>query len=292
MSEEPEVVLDIPRELIRPFVGQPREFFDPEKLQKLADGLKLVGQRVPAKVKRIEPNNGHEFELIDGQRRWIATGIAGIPVLRAVVAKVKDEDDQFVTSVVANLAGEPNSVIETAKAVQRIHKMGRTLAETAIIFSNSVTWVSQRLNLLKLDPAVIEMFHPSIPEDKRLAITTAQLLVPVPAPLQVELARTIRTTGMSAKQAKHLIAKTVKSDGLKRGSKFKPYKVFNKLSGSMMRMGVELKIASDTDTSTLRQILKGADLQRKMAMLEQMEENAKYIRTLEQRIRTIVMEGP
>lgn len=63
-------VISVPRSFIRPFPGQPRKFFDQQKLKELADSIKAVGQKVPGLVVEIkEEGSPHKYELVDGQRR-------------------------------------------------------------------------------------------------------------------------------------------------------------------------------------------------------------------------------
>src|SRR6187549_3039618 len=67
----PEEIIEVPLDQIRPFPGQPRTFFDPEELQKLAESIKLSGQLQPGMVIPVKQigKDGVRYELVDGERR-------------------------------------------------------------------------------------------------------------------------------------------------------------------------------------------------------------------------------
>src|SRR5680860_45652 len=64
-----EQVYCIPVELIRPDPKQAREWFDPEKLQELADSIEAKGQEQPGIAMRVNDNSGYIVELSAGERR-------------------------------------------------------------------------------------------------------------------------------------------------------------------------------------------------------------------------------
>ena len=68
-------IVAIPWELIRPFKGQPRKYFDREELENLADSIAEIGQQTPVWVRILEDDPVYEYELIDGERRYIACGM-------------------------------------------------------------------------------------------------------------------------------------------------------------------------------------------------------------------------
>lgn len=204
-------VVRVPRESIRPFPGQPRSYFDPLALKELARSLKAIGQQVPLTVRPL-PSGG--YELVDGQRRWLAAKDAGLTHLTAWVrTDLDDVWDQFTASVVANFSREGHTHIEIADAVARIRKnpdvAGRPKGEQtdhiAEMFGRSTAWVLQHENLLGLAPQVQALLHPSVPEKKRLTFEAAQLLTALPAADQTELATYIVKHRLRAAAAKRLI---------------------------------------------------------------------------------------
>ena len=67
----------IPRNQIRRFPDQPRSYFDAKDMGDLAASIEEIGQQTPIVVKAITGDPKHGFELVDGERRWIACGMAG-----------------------------------------------------------------------------------------------------------------------------------------------------------------------------------------------------------------------
>ena len=73
MREEPASQRKLPVAKIEPRRGQPRENFDPEKLQELAESLQRHGMIQPITVRPME--NGY-YQIIAGERRWRAARLA------------------------------------------------------------------------------------------------------------------------------------------------------------------------------------------------------------------------
>ena len=80
-------VLYLPLGSIRPNPAQPRRVFDPAGLQELADSIREYGILQPLTVRRRE--NG--YELIAGERRLRAAGMAGLTQAPCLVAAVDEE---------------------------------------------------------------------------------------------------------------------------------------------------------------------------------------------------------
>jgi len=283
-------VIKIPRIQIRPFADQPRTYFDQTSLQELAESIRAVDQKIPVLVKRLEPAvDGYSFELVDGQRRWYACEIINKADMLAWVVEIKDANDQFITSVVSNFGREGHTVLEDAYSVRRIKDMGKSPEQLSKIFSKSATWVWQHLKILRLPPEVLALLGPEIPEEKRLAFSTALLLVDIPKSYQVGLAKTISEMGLSMNQARHVVAKTVHTQGLKR-SHSRPDKDFNVFYGFVERMNEHLETVLDTSVQQFREILRGGKLQSRMKLLEMLDENIEQLRALKETIEKIESE--
>src|SRR5581483_11198984 len=111
----------------------------------------------------------HEYELVDGQRRWHAVGMLRQETIRAIVEEFDSADDQFMASVVANFAREAHSAVEIAHAIDRLLKhpkiaelpdSTRRMMAIAEIFGKSVPWVYGHHSLLKLHKSVLALMHP------------------------------------------------------------------------------------------------------------------------------------
>jgi len=110
-----DVVQEIETDLIKPNPYQPRETFDKEKIQKLANSLKTAGLLQPIMVR--PHNKGYQIAL--GERRWRAAQMAKLDKLPAIVREMDDKTLQ-VYSIVENLHREDLSSEEREKAIYEI----------------------------------------------------------------------------------------------------------------------------------------------------------------------------
>lgn len=215
----------IPRNKIRRYEGQPRTWFDPEKLAELAASIEEIGQRTPILVKRVFGDPEHDYELMDGERRWLACGIAGIETMDALVKQPKDSDEQFLISVVANFGGEDHTPLETAKAIDRLRNTkwmqrfsaSERVVRIAKICAKSNTWVYQHLALLRLDPKVQEMMAPEIPKSERLDHSVALYISSLYPELQVEIAQEVVQKELKVTEARFYARKVAERLGMQPG---------------------------------------------------------------------------
>jgi ParB family chromosome partitioning protein len=146
--------LVIPTDKIQPDPDQPREDFDPESLERLAESLKTKGQLQPIRV-RWDAGRGF-YVIIAGERRWRAAMQAGLPALGCVVHEGPPEPGALLAlQLVENALREDLKPIEQAKAYRRLmaangwsgHQLARELSLTQ-------SSVSRTLALLELPEAV------------------------------------------------------------------------------------------------------------------------------------------
>jgi len=226
-SAEPQAVLTVERRRIRPFKEQPRKHFDQERLRELADSIAAEGQKTPAEAKRIEGDPEHDFELVDGERRWRACDLAGVGVFRIWLNSYPNEDEQFISSVVANFGREGHTPLETARAIARILETPRyaegtrtdRLTRVAKLFARSTAWIYLHLNLLELHPDVQAMLEPDAPEKGRLGLSMAAFLHSIKdQKLQLRIAREAAKRELKLNQARRLARTMAEAAGVQVGS--------------------------------------------------------------------------
>lgn len=245
--EEIGKVILVRRHLIRPFPNQPREYFDATELASLARSIAKYGQLVPGFVKELSGNGcPQKYELIEGQRRWHALAMAGKDRMKVIVREVEDEDDQFLQSVMANFGTADHTPVEIAKAIGRFKSRGMTESEIADIFVKSQTWVNQHYKIMKLDPAVLQMMSPEIPDDQRLGFSIALMLADVPQDLQKKIAETILDDKLKVGQARNLVRRRAEKLGFKVGSPNRtPREDYRNLRTFVGRIRRELEVFDD-----------------------------------------------
>ena len=152
-SEYPEMTLSINE--IEPNPDQPRNQFDEDSLQELADSIQQYGVLQPLLVKK---KDGY-YEIIAGERRWRAAKIAGVDKVPVIVRDF-DENEIVEIALIENIQREDLSPIEEALAYQRLmkehHLKQDQIAEKV---SKSRAAITNSLRLLKLDPRVQDMLE-------------------------------------------------------------------------------------------------------------------------------------
>lgn len=101
-------ITSIKREKIKLDPTQPRRYFDPQKLEELAQSIKAVGILEPLLVRPLEEG---DYELVFGERRFISAGIANLEDIPVVI---KEMDDETVRQVrlIENLQREDLNAYE------------------------------------------------------------------------------------------------------------------------------------------------------------------------------------
>ncbi|HMB07103.1 MAG TPA: ParB/RepB/Spo0J family partition protein [Isosphaeraceae bacterium] len=146
--------IEVPVDKIQPDPDQPREEFEAEALERLAESLKAKGQLQPICV-RWDEGRG-VYVIIMGERRWRAAVMARLPVMTCVVHEgVLDPGEQLALQLVENALREDLRPVEQAKAYRKLMDMhnwsGNRLAKELAIDQAAV---SRALALLDLPAAV------------------------------------------------------------------------------------------------------------------------------------------
>jgi ParB family chromosome partitioning protein len=131
---------------------QPRQQFDAEKLQELADSIKSTGGLLQPIVVRPLPNQ--RYEIVAGERRWRAAQLASLGEVSCLVFDYTDEQ-ALQASIIENISRTDLNPIEEAKAYQRlIDEFHYLHEEIAASVGKSRTAITNSLRLLKLDTRV------------------------------------------------------------------------------------------------------------------------------------------
>ncbi|MDX3205162.1 ParB/RepB/Spo0J family partition protein [Streptomyces scabiei] len=135
--------------------SQPREYFDPAKLQELADSIKEYGLLAPILVRHLGPNR---YQIIAGERRWRAHQLLDAITIEAKIQGESDDLRAFKMSMTENVTRADMLPLEEARGYDRIltEEEGATEATVAADFGKTVPYIKQRLALLKLTPEVAE----------------------------------------------------------------------------------------------------------------------------------------
>jgi ParB family chromosome partitioning protein len=142
--------VEVPVDRLQPDPDQPREEFDEESLDRLAESLRSRGQLQPIRVRWDEGQD--RYVIIMGERRWRAAIKAGLATLGCVVHQGPVEPGELLAlQLVENAVREDLRPIERAKAYRRLQELygwsGNQLAKELAIPQPAIV---QALALLKL----------------------------------------------------------------------------------------------------------------------------------------------
>ncbi|MFZ3576771.1 ParB/RepB/Spo0J family partition protein [Virgibacillus sp. DJP39] len=135
--------------------NQPRKNFDDQALQELSDSIKIDGLMAPITV-RIMQHDTMGYEIVQGERRYRASKIAGLTEIPAFIQELTDED-AFHLSVIENIQREQLTALEEARAFQSYVELGYKHGQITEKVSKSRTYITSRLRLLKLLPEIQDM---------------------------------------------------------------------------------------------------------------------------------------
>lgn len=136
--------------------AQPRTVFAAEAIHSLATSIESNGVIQPIAVRRRSAGG---FEIIAGERRWLAAQQVGLATIPAVLHDV-DERETLVLALVENLVREDLSPMETARAYAALQdEFGMSVAELARSVGRSRPAVANTLRLLELPDDVLELLE-------------------------------------------------------------------------------------------------------------------------------------
>ena len=137
---------------------QPRIHFDEEKLNELTKSIKKNGVIQPIAV-RPDTNNSERYEIIAGERRWLAAQKAGLTEVPIIVLNL-DDNESLEVAIVENIQRDDLNVIEEAKGYKRLSdEFGYDHEKIAKFMSKSRSHISNTLRLLTLPESIIGMIE-------------------------------------------------------------------------------------------------------------------------------------
>ena len=143
----------LPLHKIEPNRSQPRQDFDEEELEALAESIRTHGVIQPLTVRQLD--SGY-YQIIAGERRWRAARMAGLSEIPAVIIEADDKKSMEL-ALIENLQRQDLNPIEEALGYESLMQdYGMTQEETAQRVGKSRSTVANALRLLNLCPEVLE----------------------------------------------------------------------------------------------------------------------------------------
>lgn len=205
-----EVVKEVAKEVtlkisdIEPNRNQPRQQFDEDGLEELAQSIRQYGVVQPLVVQKKDDY----YEIIAGERRWRAARMAGLKEVPVVIRNY-EEQATLEIALIENIQRENLNPIDEAKAYERLtQEFHLKQDEVARRVSKSRTAITNMMRLLKLDEQVQEMLREEL-------ITTGHarcLLGLNNKEKQYPVAVKIMDMGLSVREAEALVKKENKEE--------------------------------------------------------------------------------
>ena len=182
---------------VEPNPDQPRQDFDVEELQTLADSISVHGVIQPLTVRETA---GGYYQIIAGERRWRAARLAGLNEIPAVVIEA-DDKKAMELALIENLQRQDLNPVEEALGYQTLMEdYGLTQEQTATQVGKSRPAVANALRLLALCPEVLELLR----KGELTAGHARAVLTLKSEKKQLEAAKKIIALGMSVRAAETL----------------------------------------------------------------------------------------
>ena len=199
-SEEPlekSAYQQLPIYKVEPNPDQPRQDFDEEELQALADSIAVHGIIQPLTVREMP--NGY-YQIIAGERRWRAARMANLSDVPAVIIEA-DDKKAMELALIENLQRQDLNPLEEALVYQTLmNEYGLTQEEAAGRVGKSRPAVANALRLLGLCPEVQERVRKG-----ELSAGHARAILQLKSEKkQQEAAQKIVALGLSVRQAELL----------------------------------------------------------------------------------------
>jgi len=176
---------------------QPRIHFDEEKLAELAKSIQKNGIIQPIAVREDKVDPGR-YEIVAGERRWLAAQKAGLHEVPIVLLDL-DDNEALEVAIVENIQRDDLNIIEEAKGYKRLsEEFGYDHEKIAKFMSKSRSHISNTLRLLTLPEDVIGLIS-----EGNLTAGQARPLIGLPS--ATNIAEEIVAKNLSARSVELLV---------------------------------------------------------------------------------------
>ena len=185
---------------------QPRKYFSKENLEELTNSIKEQGVIQPIVV-RPEKSSKNKYEIIAGERRWLASQRAGLHEVPVVILEV-DDVKSLEFAIIENVQRQDLNPIEEARGYQKlVDDYNYDHEKLAKFIGKSRSYIANLLRLLSLSEDILLMV-----EKGHLSSGHARSLIGLNNPLSV--AKIIIQKKLSVRQAETL-TRTFKNKNIK-----------------------------------------------------------------------------
>ena len=182
---------------ITPNKYQPRKNFDEENLEDLANSIKERGVIQPIIVRKVETENS-KYEIIAGERRWLAAQKAGLHEIPVVVTEA-DDLKSLEFAIVENVQRNDLNPLEEAQGYKRlIDEFSYDQEKVSRFIGKSRSYITNSLRILNLPNEVLKLV-----EERKLTAGHAKILVGLENSLHI--ANKILEKKLSVRQTENFV---------------------------------------------------------------------------------------
>jgi len=199
VAHQGEAIHQLAIELIDRNPYQTRTHVDEPALRELADSIKATGVLQPITVRAIP---GGRYQLITGERRWLASQRAGKATVPSIVRQVSNEQAMEMT-IIENLQREDLNPVEQARAFDRLgREFGLTQEQMAQRTGKERSSVANYLRLLRLPEPVQNLV-----ETNQITFGHAKALMGLDSEeAMLSLAKRVAILSLSVRQTEDAVA--------------------------------------------------------------------------------------
>lgn len=182
---------------VEPDKDQPREIFDEDELNELADSIRANGILIPLVVQKKDDY----YEIVAGERRWRAAKIAGLKEVPCIVGEYT-EQQKVMLQLIENVQRSDLNPIEEARTYRRlIDDFNMKQDEVADKVGKDRTTITNSMRLLNLTSEVQDMLM-----EKKLTSGHARTLLGLPDDeTQIKIAYQILDEKLSVRETEKLV---------------------------------------------------------------------------------------
>ncbi|AGL03973.1 ParB/RepB/Spo0J family partition protein [Desulfoscipio gibsoniae] len=144
---------------IYPNPNQPRQRVDETNLKELIDSIKTHGLIQPIVVR---PGKDDSYEIIAGERRWLACKKVGLGQVPVVIKQYNDLEAS-AAAIIENIQREDLNAVDEANAYKKLmEKYGLTQEELSVQVGKSRSFIANMVRILALPDAIKDMLMENI----------------------------------------------------------------------------------------------------------------------------------
>ncbi len=157
---------------ISPNSDQPRNSFNKDSINELANSIKSQGLLMPILVKK-NAKRINKYTIVAGERRWRACKLIGFKTIKAIIVENTTEKTDALAAIIENVQREDLSPLDEALAYEKLIKnYSMKHEDIAINTGKSRSYITNIIRILSLSPKVKKLL-----QEEKISFGHARALV-------------------------------------------------------------------------------------------------------------------